>query len=151
MRQITIALTLALSLVACAPVLSALPTVISAVVDGVQILDMIAQHADLVLAQTNADAATKAKVHEALARARAALNAALRAAQGAEQAGNLDQASAEAAFAAFKEAYLALLEVVRPLGVRESGDMLSARASFSGTTLMVPRPEAFRLQVKRAG
>jgi hypothetical protein len=145
-----IALSLLLLLASCGPVLSALPTVITAVVDAMQIIDMIEQHAELVLAQTNADAATKTKVHEAIARARGTLNAALRVAQGAEHAGQLDQASADAAFAAFKEAYLSLLEVVQPLGIREAGDTLSARASISGTTLTVPRPEAFRLQVRRA-
>lgn len=146
---------LALSLLllgGCGPVLSALPKVIAAVTDGIQILDMIEQHADLVLLQTNADAPTKAKVHEALTRAKAALNAALRSAQGAEEAGKLDQANADMAFASFKEAYEQLLVVVGPLGVKETGDanLMSARASTSGNMLMVPRPEALALKVKRA-
>lgn len=134
---------------ACGPVLSALPKVVAAVTDGLQIIDLIEQHATLVLANTNADAATREKVHDAIVLAKTTLNAALRSAQGAEALGKLDQASADMAFARFKEAYLALLEVVQPLGIRESGTMLGARATVNGTTLSVPRPEAFALQVQR--
>jgi hypothetical protein len=151
LRKPDLVLLLAIALQACAPILSALPTVIAAVTDGMQIVDMIEQHADLALDQTGTDAAIKQRVHEALTRAKAALNAALRAAQGAEQAGKLDQASVDAAFADFKAAYRDLLEVVQPFGIKETGDLrLSARATRTGTTLEVPRPEAFQLSVKRA-
>ena len=149
-RLLQILLPAFLLLGACAPLLSALPAVIAAVTDGIQIIDMIEAHAGLALDQVKADDPTRKKVHEAITVAKAALNAALRAAQGAEQAGALNQESAEAAFANFKAAYLSLLEVVAPFGVSEAGDTLSARAESSGTTLRVPRPEAFRLQVARA-
>lgn len=133
---------------ACGPLLSFLPKVIAAVTDAALIVDMIEQHAQLALTQAGADEPTRRKVYDALARTKAALNAALRAAQAAETAGNLDQASIEMAFAKFKEAYAYLLQVVQPYGISEQGDTLSARAEVSGTTLKVPKPEALTLRLQ---
>lgn len=148
MKRPLLALALLLS-VSCGAVLSALPTVIAAVTDAMGILGMIEQRAGTVLDRVGADAAMKAQVQAALGKAKAALNAALRASQAADAAGHLDQASADRAFESFKLAYLALLEVVQPLGIVEQGTALGATADASGTVLRVPRPEAFALKVPR--
>lgn len=134
------ALALCLTVAAgCATIVSHLPTVIAAVTDGLMVLDAIESFAERYF-QRAPDADKEAKVRMALARARAALNVALRTAQGAEK---LDQAQVDTAFADFKSAYTALLALVAPLGVT-SGDSLAVRADG----LAVPEPMALSIRVK---
>jgi len=123
----------------CATVVSALPAVISAVVDGALVLDTIASFIRRYFAERpNPDAL--AKVEIAIARARAALDAALRIAQGAQK---LDQAKIDEAFADFRVAYQELLILVQPFGI-SSGDKMAATPGG----LQVPAPLAITLKVK---
>lgn len=131
------AATVALS--GCGAIISALPSIIAAVVDGGQILDAIegfvskwfVAHPDLELQK---------KVDNALDRCRMALNAALRVAQGAKDA---DEAKVDAAFENFKSAYIELINLVRPLGVLSKGAELRATPTADGKSLEVPEPLAF--------
>lgn len=125
----------------CAAVGAALPHIIAAVVDGVQVLDTIYAFVQQFFAK-HPDADTQAKVEAALQKCRAALNVALRTAEGADGVAN---AQTDAAFEAFKQAYLELIALVRPLGVN-TGDRLSAASA--GDTLVVPEPLALTKHLK---
>lgn len=122
---------------ACATLSAVLPDVIAAVVDGGQILDTIEGFVANYFA-THPDAAAEKKVSEALARARLALNVALRTAQGAK---NVDDRQVDAAFENFKAAYLDLLALVKPFGVSSSPN---AALKAAPGHLDVPEPLAFR-------
>ncbi len=141
MRPAAIVLASALSVgtAGCAAVAAALPGVLAVVQDGEQILSAIEGFVALVFAQ-HPDAELQAKVAQAVARARSALNLALRAAQGAKALG--DQA-VDAAFKEFEQAYLDLISLTRPLGVRPAGQARMAAAAGGGG-LDVPEPMAFR-------
>jgi hypothetical protein len=142
MKAWFVALWAALNFCACATVAAHLPSVIAAVTDGVMVLDTIDRFADAYFSSHGADPRTQAKVDGAIERARAALNAALRAAQGAE---HLTQEQIDAAFADFRAAYAELLALVAPLGVRQgTGETLRA----SPGNLVVPEPLALALKVK---
>lgn len=124
----------------CAAIVSNLPNVIAAVQDGELIVDAIKEFADLYFVQ-HPDAAKQAEVMKAVAKARVALDAALRLADGA---GKLDQAQIDAAFADFRVAYQDLTSLVGPLGVSVQGQRL-ARA---GAGLVVPEPLALHLRAR---
>ncbi len=126
----------------CAALASALPTVLALVLDGMQVLDTIEAFVAHYFVQ-NPDAKAQEIVRQALTRCRAALNVALRSAQGAER---LDQAQVDAAFDEFKKAYIALMSLVGPLGVRQvHGSTLRASLAADGK-LEVPEPLAFSRQ-----
>lgn len=130
---------LTLGTVGCATVASTLPTVIAAVTDGIMVLDSIENFIDLYFrAQPNPG--KQAKVDEAVARARGALNAALRIAKGAD---NLNQAKVDEAFAEFRKAYVELIALVGEFGVRSGGSGLRAAPG----ELTVPAPMALTLKV----
>lgn len=140
MNRFVLALALMLAAPACATVAAVaphLPTIIAAVTDGLMVLDAIESFIDRYYKQ-NLDAASEAKVRLGLARARGALNTALRVGQGAEK---LDRAQVDEAFAEFRVAYLELLALVGPLGV-QSGDRLAVRAG----SIVVPEPLAIKLR-----
>ena len=128
----------------CAAIAAALPAVIAAVVDGIQVLDAIEAFVNRFFA-TRPDAATQAKVSAALEKCRSALNVALRVAQGSD---NATQAKTDAAFEEFKQAYLELLALVRPFGVQQASGALRAQLSAGGDSLTVPEPLAL---AKRGG
>jgi hypothetical protein len=128
----------------CATIASKLPAVISAVTDGMMVLDTIEAFIRNYFTKHPAPE-TQARVDVAIARTRGALSAALRTAHGAEK---LDQAQIDAAFADFKAAYQDLMVLLTPLGVR-SGDRLAAAPNSSG--LIVPEPLAFGLGAAREG
>jgi hypothetical protein len=124
----------------CATLVTSLPVIIAAVQDGSMVVDTIARFVELYFAKHgDKSPVDPEKVRTAIERTRMALNAALRAAQGAEK---LDQAQVDAAFADFKQAYIELTALVAPLGVR-TGDKLSARPGG----LSVPEPMALKLRV----
>jgi hypothetical protein len=124
---------------ACAQVLSYLPDVIAAVQDGAAIVDAIERFCIIYFAQ-HPDPVASAKVFEAIDKTRAALDLALRTAQAAK---SLDDQSVNAAFDQFKQAYLALLVLVRPYGVQEASlpGPLALRAQPG--VLIVPQPIVF--------
>ena len=128
------------SISGCATVAAVLPDVISAVTDGAQILDAIESFMRLVFV-AHPDPDTEAKVAAALAKARTALNVALRTAQGAK---DVTDERVDQAFEEFKQAYLELLALCRPYGVTPA-KLPHARMATSGQTLQVPEPLAFRL------
>ncbi len=140
-RMIVLSLTLALTSVGCAALISALPTVIAAVTDAAQILDAIEHFVHAYYLQ-KPDPVKEAICDKAIAKSRTALNAALRIAQGTEK---LDQAKVDEAFADFKLAYQELLVIVEPLGVHAAplGKFMS-----TPNGLIVPEPIALHLKVK---
>lgn len=142
MKRITLALALVttLTLSSCAAVVAHLPTVVAAVTDAMLVLDSIERFVALYFVK-HPDEDKAAKVAAALVRARGALNAALRSAEGAKQ---LDQGQVDAAFAEFREAYQALIALVGPLGVQPGGPALRAAPD----TLIVPEPMALSLKLK---
>lgn len=139
-------LTLAITVpTGCAAVVAALPGIIAAVVDGMQVLDAIEAFVARFFA-SKPDAATQAKIQAALDKCRSALNVALRVAQGTDAASN---AKTDAAFDEFKRAYLELLALVRPFGVQQASGALRAEVSPAGDHLTVPEPLA--LAPRKAG
>jgi hypothetical protein len=134
---------LAFNVPACAAVVTTLPAIIAAVVDGALVLDTIASFIRRYFAAhpdpSNQDKLLKVEI--AIARARAALDAALRIAQGAEK---LNQAKIDEAFADFRMAYQELLILVQPFGISSGGDKLAATPGG----LKVPEPMALTLKVK---
>jgi hypothetical protein len=137
---LSILLGLAPVLPGCAAIVSNLPVIIAAVQDGSMVVDTIARFVEMYFAKHDKPPVDPEKVRTAIERTRMALNAALRAAQGAEK---LNQAQVDAAFADFKQAYLDLTALVAPLGV-QTGDKLSARPGG----LLVPEPMALKLKVQ---
>ncbi len=127
------------TLTGCPAMLAALPDVIAAVTDGTQILDAIESFCTAWFIQ-HPSVESQQKVSEAIAKARLALNIALRTAQGAK---NLDDASIDAAFNDFKNAYIELLSLVKPYGVKESA-LPSMKMRAAPGELVVPQPLAFR-------
>lgn len=118
--------------IGCAAVMSNLPAVIAYVQDGQIVLDTIVRFVDaFFVTRPNAD--LQAKVDRAVARARSALDLALRAASGT---GKINQADIDGAFNDFKVAYLDLMALVGPLGVKTG----SALAAAPGGGLVVPEP-----------
>ena len=118
----------------CAAVLQALPIVVAAVQDSAMILDVIERF-------VHSRPGKHDEVDAKIAKARAALMAALRTAQGIEK---LDQAKVDAAFADFKAAYMELLVISGPLGVH-SGEKLA----LAPGGLVVPEPVALTLKIPR--
>jgi len=114
-----------------------LPQVIAAATDASLVLDAIQSFVNQFFAKAP-DPAAQAKVEQAIARARAAADVALRTAQASQQ---LTQKDIDAAFAGFKEAYDALMVLVGPMGVRETklGEPQRMGVTADGM-LSVPRP-----------
>lgn len=128
----------------CAAFAALLPGVIAAVLDGMQVIDAIEAFVARYFA-AHPDPATQAKIDTAILKARAALNVALRSAQGAK---NLDDAQIDKAFDDFKQAYLELMSLVKPYGVTQvSTGKLSATPTKDGK-LEVPEPMAFKRGAK---
>lgn len=118
-------------------VLPVVAKVITTVQDAEQILNKLDRAAQLYFA-ASPDPEQQAKFERAMGKARSALNAATRAANGMEK---LDQQAIDTAFADFKVAYQEVLNVLGPLGVaRQQGDQVLLSAS--GETLTVPPPLA---------
>lgn len=138
-RLAALLLTAVLAAPGCAAVVSALPAVVAAVTDAALVVDSIERFVTRYFV-AKPDPARQKDVEAALARARAALDVALRVAQGAEK---LDQQQVDAAFAEFRLAYEELLVLVKPLGV-SSGEAL--RATPGG--LAVPEPMALKLRLR---
>lgn len=126
--------------VGCATVVPALPTVIAAVTDAVMILDGIQNFVDKYFA-AKPNPALEEKVGDAMQKTRAALNVALRSAQGAQ---DLDQAKVDDAFKNFRAAYQELMVILGPLGVASAGNTLMAVPGG----LQVPEPMALTLKVE---
>lgn len=119
----------------CATIAPYLPTVIAAVQDGSLVLDTIERFADRYF-ESRPDAELQKKADIAIARTRSALDAALRAASGAQ---DLNDAKVDEAFAEFRRCYTDLVALLGPLGL-SSGNGL--RATPGG--LQVPTPMAMR-------
>lgn len=141
---------LSLTLSGCAlfkTVASALPDVIAAVVDGMQVIDAIASFSDRWFANHPNPEAQKT-VARAIDRARTSLNVALRLAQGTK---NADDQKVNAAFEDFKAAYVDLLQLLRQFGLNVSSANqpgFKVTAGVGGAeTLEVPEPIAFRRSV----
>ena len=124
---------------ACATVSSMLPHVIAAVVDGMGVIDAIAHFVGRYF-DRNPNPEAQKTIDAALLKCRKALNAALHVAKGADK---IDQARVDAAFEEFKQAYLELIDLVRPYGVSmDSDEKETFSASADGTRLTVPTPES---------
>lgn len=139
-RRIAATIVLA-QFLACAVAMSHLPLVIAAVTDGAMVLDAIVVFvgkSPILIA----DDVRRGQVESAIATARAALNIALRVAQGVQA---MAQAQIDEAFRDFRMAYAALLVLVGPLGVKTSGSNLMAA---SPGVLLVPEPIAYRIHAK---
>lgn len=143
LTALVLAASLTLTSAGCAWWISKLPVVIAAVQDGMIVVDGIQVFVDSWFKQ-KPDPVLEAKIDAAVAKARYALDAALRVAQGSD---DLDQSKIDAAFAEFKQAYIDLLELVKPLGVKPEGDKLAA-APTAGGGLIVPEPLAFKITRK---
>src|SRR5215471_4321524 len=124
----------------CATVSSNLPKVITAVSDGMLVLDTIETFINGYFA-SHPNPAEQVKVNNAIAHTKASLDAALRIASGAE---NLDQAKVDEAFVEFRTAYTDLMGIVAAYGVQpDQGGKL--RAAPGGQGLTVPAPLAMDL------
>lgn len=123
MKRFAAVLVLSLALApSCATVAPYLPTVISYVTTAINAIDSI----DAFVDATVPDSETKKKIDMAIARTLSALNAAQAATRGAD---HLTQAQVDAAFDEFQRAYVELLILVKPYGVRavQAGERLAAR------------------------
>lgn len=123
------------SLGSCATLASSLPTVIAYAQDGFVIVDQIVHFVDAFFV-AHPDAVLQKKVDVAAAKAKSALNLAIRLASGA---GDLDQAKVDEAFAEFRSAYIELIALVGPMGVTSGGNRAAATP---GGGLKVPEPLA---------
>lgn len=132
---------LALGTSGCAAFVSALPKVIAAVTDALQVVDAIEDFVKTYF-QIKPNGPLEMKVDAAIKRTKQALNLALRTTNGADK---LSQDQIDAAFAEFRAAYAELLNLVEPLGVHQKGEIL--RASPDGGGLVVPEPMALKLKV----
>ncbi len=133
---------LALPTVTGCAAISLLPDVIAAVTDGTQLLDAIDIFINAYFV-SHPNPTEQAKCAAAMAKCRAALNTALRAAQAATA---LDQGQVDAAFADFKDAYASLLVLVQPYGVVPTH---AGNFAASPGTLQVPEPIALHLKPHR--
>lgn len=140
LASLILLLPLALSPVGCATVATNLPIVIAAVMDASLILESLTSFIDAYF-RVRPDADLEKKVRDAMTKTRAALNTALRLAQGAEK---LNQAQIDAAFADFKAAYAELLVILAPLGVTAKGAELKAVPGG----LIVPEPLALTIRAR---
>lgn len=116
----------------CAALTASLPVIIAAIIDGAQVIDAIEKFVDAYFV-SHPDPIAQAKVAGAVAKCRSALNIALRSAQGAKE---VDEQKVDAAFNDFKAAYLELLGLCKPYGVKPAGGKLLA----SPGSLEVPEP-----------
>lgn len=116
------------------PVVSSLPTALAYIQDAQLILTGLEQfYQAYFAAKPNPDLQTK--VVKADVEARAALDAALRVVTAAQE---LDQQKIDEAFADFRTAYIDLVGILGPLGVRRAAP--SARMGASDTGFLVPDP-----------
>lgn len=145
-RLFLLSASLALPTMGCAALGAVLPDVIAAVVDGQQILDAIADFVTKYFTN-HPDPAAQTKVDEALAKARGALNVALRVAKGANGVAN---AQVDQAFADFEAAYLELVKLCAPYGVKVTPGH-GARFQAAPGALYVPEPLAVSLAHKNGG
>lgn len=129
---------------ACAPVLAALPTVIAAVVDAGQIVDTIEAFVDRYF-QLHPDPAKQAEIGLAVQRCRLALNVVVKLAEGSQ---DLDDQKIDQAFDEFKQAYVALLHLVAPYGVKVAPKGEAPLLTPSGDALVVPPAEAFKARAQ---
>lgn len=138
-----------LAVPACGGALAVLPDVIAYILDGMQVLDVVAAFVDRYFVQ-HPNPVAQARVADALAKARNALNVALRSAQGAEK---MDNAQVDAAFDDFKKAYLDLISLVRSFGMNvtttPTGNMKATLSASGEEALEVPEPLVFKKAVKR--
>ncbi len=130
----------AIAVPACAAFVSALPVIIAVANYAAMVLDDIQHFADIWF-RTHPDASKQAAVDAAVSKCRAALALAERATAGAEA---LDQKQVDAAFADFREAYTALLDLVAPIGVKAVGPGVQAPPGG----LQVPSAESLTPKVK---
>jgi hypothetical protein len=139
-----VGLVLALSVgTSCSQLLPLLPTIVAAVQDAALIIDRIERYVDAVFA-AKPDPAAETAVRTALDETRVALSMALRASKGAADLGRDD---AVAAFAEFRQAYVALLKLLKPLGVVEANYATTGEyAAARGAGLVVPTPLAMGFQ-----
>lgn len=119
---------------------SFLSTVITVVEDGGQILSSIESFTRGYFAvKPNPD--LEKKITDSIARARLALDAALRASQGGRV---LTQGEIDTAFSDFRQAYADLLDLARQIGVHEGTGALRAAPG----ELVVPTPLALTVKAK---
>lgn len=125
----------------CASLSSALPLVVAGIQDAALILDAIQTFANDVFRKLP-DEIKQRDLNAAVARARTALDLALRLATAAD---DLDQRKIDAAFLAFRDAYADVLRLGFDLGIRP-GDVGAPRAAPG--ILTVPQPLAMTLRVR---
>lgn len=140
LRATMLSVALAVASSSCAAVLPMLPKVIHAVSDGIMILDQVEHFIGTYFA-LHPDKERQAKVGQMLARARAALIAANRAAQGAD---DLSQQKVDKAFDEFKDAYRELYVMLSGFGLLKPADSDKASVSEDGK-LELPDPLVFSL------
>lgn len=123
----------------CAAVMSNLPAVIAAVTDGNLVVDTIEAFANAYFI-THPNPEKQKEVSIAIARTKAALDAALRMVHGIEK---INQAKVDEAFADFRVFYTDLVSLTAAIGVKTGGTKLLA----SPGGLTVPEPLALKLKV----
>lgn len=121
----------------CSAIFSNLPTVLAYVQDAQLVISTIESFANAFFAaRPNAD--LQKKVGEAIAKAKTALDLAVRAASGVD---GLGKADVDKAFKDFQLAYQDLTSLLGPMGVHRGGAL---RATPGG--LEVPEPLALRIK-----
>lgn len=120
--------------VGCATLRRDLPTILTYIQDGALILGTIQSYSNLFFA-SHPDTGLEAKINTKIADTQTALDAALRAVQGAT---DLSTAQYAAAFAPFMAAYSDLLALAKQIGVVSSNSIAVAMAVPG--ELIVPTP-----------
>jgi len=119
-----------------------LPTVIEVITDASLILQTIETFVNAFFAK-RPDPALQQKIADALNKARLTLVTAGHLADGLSDA---NDGRVGAAFSDFKAAYVALLDLIVPLGVRQGGSLQVAPDALGAPAgLVVPRPRALTL------
>lgn len=134
-----LAVSTSIAMSGCSALFSNLPAVNAAISDGILVLDSIQAFTNAYFAANpNPDKATIVAI--AIAKARTALDVAVRLVQGTS---SLDQAQVDTAFADFRVAYTELTGLIGSIGVKTSGSRLQAIPGG----LNVPAPLALTLKL----
>jgi hypothetical protein len=128
--------------VGCAALQKDLPTILTYVQDSALILNTIQSYTNLFFA-AHPNATLEAEVNSKIAATQTALDAALRATQGAT---DLSTAQYAAAFAPFMAAYDDLLALAKQIGIESTTSVTAPKAVPGG--LLVPTPLVFASVVK---
>jgi hypothetical protein len=136
MKLLALLLLLVVPTAGCAAIFSNLPAVLAYVQDAELVVSTIESFANAFFT-IHPDQAKQKLVAEAIAKAKTALDLAVRAANGAD---GLGKADVDLAFKQFQLAYQDLISLMGPMGIHQGGALKAVPGG-----LVVPEPMAMRL------